>query len=199
MEPTGKHRQLMSAHSDAQRSDALKTKQKMTATSQPSALSPQPLKRGWINTYYRYYKGKKLGPYYVRRWKHNGKTHKEYIKPKDLETVRSQCEAYRERRMRQLICAMECKALIDNHKFCHFMMIRCDKNLPIRPEWAAHIERIHQHGPFVPGRPRLRRKRVFMAPCVHKEFANYLKNLGKVVLQQTSAPRPTTNDQRGRE
>jgi len=34
----------------------------MTAKTQPSALSSQPSKKGWINTFYRHHNGKKLGP-----------------------------------------------------------------------------------------------------------------------------------------
>ena len=70
---------------------------------QPPTLVPQlaignqksAMTRGWIQTTYRHYKGKKLGPYYVRRWKEGKRIFKEYIKFEDLERIRAECDAYR--------------------------------------------------------------------------------------------------------
>ena len=70
---------------------------------QPKANSEQPTGealRGWVNSYYIKMNGKRLGPYYVRRWKQNGKLHKEYVEARDLQRVKEACERYRQKQRR---------------------------------------------------------------------------------------------------
>src|SRR4051812_35100024 len=65
-------------------------------SSQPAVNKEAPPIRGWVSTFYRNYKGRRLGPYHVRRWKIGKKIHKEYIKPKNIEKVRAACQTHRE-------------------------------------------------------------------------------------------------------
>src|SRR5207344_2913498 len=62
-------------------------------TSPPPAPLP-----GWVACTYRTYKGKRSGPYYVRRWKTGTRVNKQYIKAEDVEYYRAACEANREKR-----------------------------------------------------------------------------------------------------
>ena len=57
--------------------------------------------RGWVNRYYVVVGGKRLGPYFVRRWKQNGKLCKEYVELRDVKRVKAACERYREKRKRE--------------------------------------------------------------------------------------------------
>ena len=130
----------------------------MTATTEYRALAPSPLKPGWINTYYRYYKGKKLGPYFVRRWKLNGKLHKEYVKPDQLEQVKAECQAHRQRALERRIVARQCRALIDNHIFLGKMYFGFEKGKEPNKLQAEYIVRLHHEGLYISGRPRYRRR-----------------------------------------
>jgi hypothetical protein len=38
------------------------------------------------------------GPYFYRFWREGGKLRKEYVRPKDVNNIRAQCEARREAR-----------------------------------------------------------------------------------------------------
>src|SRR5690242_7874187 len=62
-------------------------------------LEPLP---GAVCKQYRPYKGRQLGPYYFRFWKEDGQQRKEYVRPRDLETVRKQCAIFREERQRRI-------------------------------------------------------------------------------------------------
>lgn len=72
-----------------------------TTESSNQATKNRPKKKGWINCFYRTYKGKKLGPYFVRRWKVGRKLYKEYIKSEDLEQAKQEAADYKEKRKRQ--------------------------------------------------------------------------------------------------
>src|SRR5262249_58383300 len=93
------------------------------AIKQPSNPATQ---RGWLNTFYRYHKGKKLGPYFVRRWKVGGKIHRQYIKPEDVEKVRAQCAAHRTEQKRRKEHNKQLNILLDNFNFLGAMMNRYD-------------------------------------------------------------------------
>ena len=73
---------------------------KMTANDQATPSSNKQPTRGWINCYYRTYKGKRPGPYYVRRLKVGKKLFKEYVKADQVEKIRAECQAHREGRKR---------------------------------------------------------------------------------------------------
>jgi hypothetical protein len=137
--------------------------------SQPSALSTQPTPtKGWIIAQYTHYRGKRLGPYYVRCWKVNGKTHKEYIKPADLERVRAACEANRERRRRGIKIAADFYNTAGNLKWLVRMTRRSEKGA-LRNEDYEHIVRIEANGYSTPGRTKLRMKRSFMYPHLNND------------------------------
>jgi hypothetical protein len=118
------------------------------ATEQPSNQATQ---KGWVNTYYRYYKGKKLGPYYVRRWKVGNKLHREYVKPADVERVKAECQANREGRRR-------INRMLDNFNFLGQMLNRYDAGKLVTPAMEDYIRRIHHEGIYITGRPQMRRK-----------------------------------------
>jgi hypothetical protein len=115
-------------------------------------------RRGWINTYYRNYKGKKLGPYYVRRWKENGKLHKQHIKCQDVERVKAECQAHRERQLERRIVGSQCKALIDNHILLGKMYFGFEKGKEPNKLQAKYLVRLHHEGLYITGRPPYRRR-----------------------------------------
>src|SRR5689334_3869614 len=80
--------------------------------------------RGWIDTFYRTYKGKRLGPYYVRKWRVGRKIKREYIKAKDLESVKAQCEENKRRRLDRIQAGKNENRFIDNFKFLWTMIER---------------------------------------------------------------------------
>ena len=126
---------------------------------QPSALSSQPFKKGWISTFYRHYKGKKLGPYYVRHWKVGNKVRNQYIKPQDLERVRAECEAYRDRKRRGRVIARELYNLLGNLNYIDRMAKRAEKR-ELSEVDIAFLTRIEREGYKISGRPRARRRRI---------------------------------------
>jgi len=150
----------------------------MTANCQPHTANTAP-KRGWVNTFYRYHNGKKLGPYYVRRWKLNGKVHKQYIKPQDVEKVKAECQTHRERK----------KAVVGwlNNTIANFnyidRMIKWADQGKLRPADHAYISRIKREGFKIDGRPPIRKKIV-------RSFATY--NGQAVVLKTVFEPDGTT-------
>jgi len=136
----------------------------MTATTEyrPTPTSQTPLQpktqnqksatqKGWVSTYYRHYKGKKLGPYYVRRWKVGRKIHREYIKPQDVERVKAECQAYREGRR-------NISRMLDNFNFLGNMLNRYDAGKVVTAAMENYIRRIHNEGIYITGRPQMRRK-----------------------------------------
>ena len=118
----------------------------------------QPTKKGWIATYYRHYKGKRLGPYYVRRWKQGGKVHKEYIKAENVERVRNECDAHRRERIRKQVAGRREVTFLKNFIFNSKMYFRLEQNKPIAPVHADWIVRLHQDGMYTEGRPPMRRR-----------------------------------------
>src|SRR5690242_18705210 len=130
----------------------------MFAACQPSALRPQPLLPGWIEAFYRRHNGKRLGPYHVRKWKANGKVHREYIKPKDLERVRAACQANRDKRKQTIQANKSGFVFKGNWDFMHRIATRAEKGKPITLEEVAHVLRIQREGWDAPDGPKLRRK-----------------------------------------
>ena len=110
-----------------------------------------PPKRGHVNVFYRYYKGKKLGPYYVRRWKIGRKLFKEYIKPKDVERVKAECKAFKEGRKAVSV-------FLDNVEFLGNCLNRYDRGKIVTPAMEDYIRRIWNEGPYITGKPQMRRK-----------------------------------------
>jgi len=124
----------------------------MTGQSNPLSLNPNPApKRGHVNKFYRHYKGKKLGPYYVRRWKINGRLHKEYIKPKDVERVKAECQAHRQKQK-------EISNFLTNFNFLGNCLNRYDTGKIVTQAMEAYIRRIYHEGPYISGKPQMRRK-----------------------------------------
>ncbi len=130
---------------------------------QKSAIEAAPPLPGWINTFYRHHKGKKLGPYYVRRWKAGGKIHRQYIRATDIAKARAACDAHRVRKKRQSAFAHEYKRLEGNLNYLARMCKRLRKR-SLRDEDYRFANEIEQHGYAIPGRPLLRTKRAFMVP-----------------------------------
>ena len=159
----------------------------MSSAPLPTTHEPPttPTTRGCVNAFYRYYKGRKLGPYFVRRWKVGRRVHKEYIKPENVEKVRAACAEYREtvRAARR-----QANKLIDNFSFLGNMMNRLDRGQTVRPDQAEYIERIAREGPFISGRPLYRPRRRFMVPNFSKllEFLPSTKELAEI--ERTQGP-----------
>ena len=138
-------------------------------SSPPPPVQPSsPPLPGWVSTIYITQAGNRRGPYYVRKWKKKGKTHREYIKPQDLERVRAACKAHREIQARKRLKIREFNIGVDNFNFLCRMGIALDKG-PIHFIHAAHIIRIHQQGITTLHRPKLRKLRPHgfraLAPC----------------------------------
>ena len=163
-----------------------------------------PTLRGHVNTFYRIYKGKRLGPYYVRRWKTGRRVFKQYIKPADVARVKAECDAYRREQARRRVAGRREATFVDNFRFLARMMHRFDQGKGVPAAHANWIVRLHRHGCYSEGRPKLRRRvvrrysvvdgervivttdyeldgttRVFMVPLVTK---NYLESLGNQIL-----------------
>ena len=110
-------------------------------------------KKGCVNTFYRYYKGKKLGPYYVRRWKVGRQLHKEYIKAKDVERVKAECKAHKEGKKevnRWLTNTIANLNYIEK-------MCKWEDQGRVRPCDHAYVRRLQTEGWDIDGRPRTRR------------------------------------------
>lgn len=147
---------------------------RMPSTNQAKqSNNPAPLK-GWVNCFYRRYKGKRLGPYYVRRWKVGRKTYKQYIKPQDYEKVRAQCEAHRKRQKERREGDKRTQNLLDNWDFLGRMLTQADKGKRVRQDQEDYIRRLHHEGMFITGRPNYRAPRSFMVPKISKRFLNCL-------------------------
>ena len=125
---------------------------------QPTAIATAPFLQGWVATYFVNKGGRKVGPYYTRNWKRNGKLYKQYIKASDVETIRAACQANRERKKRQRALAQNFTRTIQNLNFLERIAKRSETQ-PLRTEDYAHIEKIEQEGFAVEGRPRLRTSR----------------------------------------
>jgi len=140
---------------------------------QHSAPSTQPLLTlpGRVSTFFTFYKGRKLGPYYVRRWKEHGKPKKQYVKPKDLERIKEACARHRFKR-NEISKNLHHATNIGKNITFLLAMHRRAKNGALRVLDILHIDRIEKNGMATPGCPPLRSKWVFMAPL----FANLMKN-----------------------
>jgi len=133
----------------------------------PAVQSPTP-KRGWVSTYYRNYKGKKLGPYHVRRWKVGKKIHREYIKPKDLEQVRIACKAHKDKRLAQKQCSTWLTNTTANLDYLTRMAKWSDKG-KLRSQDVHYMSRIELEGFAISGRPSTRRKVTRHHACIAGE------------------------------
>lgn len=127
---------------------------------QSDDLRPQ---KGWVNAYYITVGGKKLGPYYARRWKENGKLHKEYVAEEDVERVKAACQLYRERRRRQRLIGRQFETVAGNLNFLWRMVKRSIKGT-LRPDEKEHLQRLETQGIKAPGRPPVRVPYRFMVP-----------------------------------
>ena len=144
----------------------------MTATteyrlpSDQSAIGNQKsaILKGWVVATYRTYNGKKLGPYYFRKWKVGCRTRKQYIKPQDVERVKAACQAHRERKKQLVEGGRRCAIFIDNADFLGRMCLRYDKGKEVTTEQEEYIVRLTQEGMHITGRPLYRPRRVFGSP-----------------------------------
>ncbi len=114
--------------------------------------------RGWVNTFYRNYKGRKLGPYYVRRWKEDGKLHKEYIKPQDVDRVRAACQLNREMEESMKRAHEKVKLFMRNGDFFLRILDRRRRRKRVPLVHAEFFHRLDCEGMYIHGRPPLRRK-----------------------------------------
>jgi len=112
--------------------------------------------RGWVSAFYVTVKGQPIGPYYARRWKENGKLHKQYIKHADVERVRSQCEANRQLRKKQLALNKDFRTFKGNFNYYFRILKRADKG-KVTPEHYDHMRSLAFGDFFCPGRPALRK------------------------------------------
>lgn len=109
--------------------------------------------RGCVITCYRQYKGKKLGPYYFRKWKVGRKVFKKYIKPADVEKVQAACQNTKQRRK-------EINRFLDNADWLRRMCERYDRGKEATPEQETYIQRLHREGMHITGRPPFRPRRL---------------------------------------
>lgn len=130
------------------------TKREDPTTVQTIQTRPQRL-RGWVNAYYVTVGGRRCGPYYARRWKQNGKLHKEYVAENDVQRTRDACERYRESRRRQRSVDIQFTTVSGNLNFLLRMAKRVIKG-NIRPEDKDHLVRLDTLGIKAHGRPALR-------------------------------------------
>jgi len=151
---------------------------------------------GCVITTYRTYKGKKLGPYYFRKWKIGKKVFKEYIKPEPVtgtemsradrlkaavEKARAACNQAKQRRR-------EINRFLQNADFLRVINERYDRNKQPTPQQEAYIVRLYQEGMHIIGRPSLRPRRVFGVPDLFKHFiASFEK-----ALKPPQTQKPTT-------
>jgi hypothetical protein len=150
----------------------------------PAPDVPTTSLKGWVNTFYRHYRGKKLGPYHVRRWKENGHLHKQYIKPADVEKVRAQCQAHRDKTNYQRSLLKEFKTFKGNWNYYFRILKRLEKR-DIALEHKTHLLKVHKQGFFVPNRPPLRRRFGFMVPASLNDILSfYTKRFGRATTRQ---------------
>jgi len=120
---------------------------------------------GWIDTFYRTYKGKRLGPYHVRKWRVGKKIKRQYIKAADLEAIRAACKSHKELRQERTLARHRHNRAIDNFNFLGAMMTRVDRGRRIHPLQADHVRRIYdriQNGDttgYTDEKPRFRFRR----------------------------------------
>ena len=127
---------------------------------------------GRVSAFFLNYKGRKLGPYYVRRWKEKGKAKKQYIKHEDLEQVQAACLRFKQDRNIKKARNLEVNNLIKNMAFMWHMKIRVKKGARLRIEDILHLGKIERSGMAISGAPKLRKpNHGFMAPL----FAKWLR------------------------
>jgi hypothetical protein len=152
---------------------------------QSTTRNPPLSLKGRVTTFYARYKGHKLGPYYVRRWKENGKQMKEYVKPNDLLKIQAACEQNRQDRNARIARSRQVTNLSRNMSFLWRLMKRSRK-AGYWPHEILHFVKIQEHGMSVSGCPPLRAISTFMAPLLTKwarQFAHSLPNESGVHLQ----------------
>jgi len=119
-------------------------------------ITQQPLlMKGWVATFFVNKGGRKVGPYYTRNWKHQGKLYKEYIKQSDVQKIREACQANRERRKKQRALAHNLRSTIENINFVARLAKRSETQ-QLREEDLAHVEKLEREGYAAGGRPCLR-------------------------------------------
>jgi len=136
-----------------------------------ATVKPQ---KGYVAEYYTTYKGRRLGPYYVRHYTVHGKRKKQYIKKENVERVRAACQAHRESKSRGRQIARNLDNIIGNLNWLDRMAKRLDKGA-IKPEDHAFVEQIKRHGIATPGRTKLKTKRSFMDLFSQKTIEDFWK------------------------
>jgi len=132
--------------------------------------------KGWVATSYRYYKGQKLGPYFVRRWKTGKKVHKEYVKAEDVERVRAACERHREIRRQMREGTEATNNYLNNFSYLGRMGKHLEKeHKQLRPEHLVYVLRLCKEGCFARGRPSQRS--VFVVPLPRRRSISKFKRL----------------------
>jgi hypothetical protein len=111
--------------------------------------------RGWVNRYFVVVGGRRMGPYYVRRWKQNGKLYKEYVELRDVERIKAACQRYREKRRRERGVAWLFRNVTSNLAYT-FRMVKRSLKGNLRPEDYAHLALLETQGYKVPRHPSLR-------------------------------------------
>jgi len=144
---------------------------------------------GWIDTFYRTYKGKRLGPYHVRKWRVGKMIKRQYIKAKDLETIRAACQANKESRQQKVEARHRIVRSVENFNFLSTMMERMEKGRPLHFVQKEHIVRIVQRiragdtTIYTPEKPRLR-IRVSRPHFSRQDLINAMDQIGRQVADE---------------
>jgi len=166
--------------------------------------APQPL-RGWVTTTYVKQGSHRFGPYHVRVWKQDGKTHKQYIKPGEVEKVRAACQAHRELRKEGQRITEVFNNQVGNLNWLYRMNRRLDKNRELREQDWNFLEQIDKRGFAISGRPSLRTRRPgftrrLMVPFLTKrQLANFNKAVDEILDQRRAQESPQNKWQRWHE
>jgi len=167
------------------------------AVLQPPTIDDQrPTTRGWISTTYRHYKGKRLGPYYFRKWKVGKKIHRQYVKPEDVERIRAECQAHREKQQTKREGTKQINRLLDNWDFLGRMYFQSECGKEARPDQAAYVVRLHTEGMYIIGRPRYRLRKAFGVPLsanLATKFASFKAELLQKITQAFGDPQITNS------
>ncbi len=114
--------------------------------------------KGWVTSFYVRYGTKKLGPYYARTWKQNGKLKREYIKFEELEEVKAACQRHRERRQQLAKITRTYSQVAANLNFLFRMLKRSKRRKP-RTDENHHLALLESQGLQVTTAPPIRRRR----------------------------------------
>jgi len=144
---------------------------------------------GWIDTFYRTYKGKRLGPYHVRKWRVGKSIRRQYIKAKDLEAIKAACQANKESRKHKVEARHRIVRGVENFNFLSVMMERMERGCHIHTVQKEHIVRIAcrvRAGDttiYTHEKPRLR-IRVSRPLFSHRDLINAMDQIGQQVADE---------------